>query len=245
MGCGASTAAPPASTTLPTAASASADTATSAADPKAAEKARAEAKAEERTLRSIFNSIDVDGDGSVTKRELQAKLQADTTIQDLLTKSGGSSDYVMDQLDVDGDGHVTFAEFEMMLSTDASKLAEDIVPGSAEVLPPAPPPPEAHSVDKLKALFDKIDASGDGKVSREELRAHMAKDDTVAELLVHAGGSKEYVFEQLNEDDDAFVTWDEFKSMLGADVQGFVTSALSEEEEAARLIEEEMAAAMA
>ena len=87
----------------------------------------AEAKAEERSLRSLFSSIDVDGDGRVTKRELQSKLKADSAVQDLLKKAGGSEDYVMDQLDVDGDGFVTYAEFEAMLSADAGKLVEAVL----------------------------------------------------------------------------------------------------------------------
>ena len=122
----------------------------------------------------------------------------------------------MEQLDVDGDGFVTFDEFEAMLSTDASKLASVVgVAVPAEL-------PEATSLSKLKKLYDAIDTSGDGQVSREELRAHMAKDETVATLLVQAGGSREFVFEQLNANDDGFVSWDEFKAMLSADASRFV-----------------------
>ena len=221
----------------------------SASVPQGAGEATSAAKAEEKTLRSIFNSIDVDGDGAVTKNELQKKLQADSAVQDLLTKAGGAVDYVMEQLDVDGDGIVTWSEFEAMLSTDASKLAVTV--GVAVPVELA----EATSLEKLKKLYDAIDTSGDGQVSREELRAHMAKDERVVTLLVQAGGSREYVFEQLNENEDGFVSWDEFRSMLSADVGGFVGAkpatltapeahtapavpAMSEEEEAAALLAE-------
>ena len=77
MGCGAS---------LPTAGAAEAE-ATTDLTPAAA-------KYEEKTLRKLFKSIDVDGDGNVSKSELHAKLRADSAIQDLLTKAGGSADYV-------------------------------------------------------------------------------------------------------------------------------------------------------
>ena len=77
MGCGAS---------LPTAGAAEAE-ATTDLTPAAA-------KYEEKTLRKLFKSIDVDGDGNVSKSELHAKLRADSAIQDMLTKAGGSADYV-------------------------------------------------------------------------------------------------------------------------------------------------------
>lgn len=172
-------------------------------------------------LRSLFDTIDADGNSSITKKELQAKLAQDETVQELLVKAGGSADYVMEQLDVDGDGIITWKEFEAMLSVDASKLAETIAPGSA---PPVPPPPrkEETSMDRLRKLFDTIDTSGDGKVSRSELQAHMRKSDEVVKLLFANGGSVDYVFDQLNGNDDDAITWDEFSSMLTPDARKFV-----------------------
>jgi len=69
-------------------------------------------------LQKVFESIDVDGSGEISKRELEEKLKQDTELQGLLEASGGSGDYfVLEQLDLDGDGSVTWAEFESMLGT--------------------------------------------------------------------------------------------------------------------------------
>ena len=50
----------------------------------------------------------------------------------------------------------------------------------------------------------------------------MAEDDTVATLLVAAGGSDQYIFEQLDEDGDGVVEFAEFDRMLSSDAEMFV-----------------------
>lgn len=67
-------------------------------------------------LRTVFESIDTDGSGSISKAELAQKLQDDNELQTLLEAAGGDGSwYVLEQLDQDGDGEVTWTEFEAML----------------------------------------------------------------------------------------------------------------------------------
>jgi len=67
-------------------------------------------------LHNVFNVMDVDGSGTITKEELFAKLKADKELQTLLEAAGGDGEwFVLEQLDLDGDGEITWMEFEAML----------------------------------------------------------------------------------------------------------------------------------
>ena len=67
-------------------------------------------------LKNIFESMDKDGSGTITKDELKTKLDGDSELQTLLEAAGGDgSMFVLEQLDLDGDGEVTWMEFEAML----------------------------------------------------------------------------------------------------------------------------------
>ena len=70
-------------------------------------------------LQDVFNEMDKDGSGTITRNELAEKLKADDELQKLLTAAGGDGNwYVLEQLDLDGDGEITWMEFEAMLATD-------------------------------------------------------------------------------------------------------------------------------
>ena len=167
-------------------------------------------KAAASPLRSLFNSMDVDGNGYVSQAELRSKIAKDDEIQKLLTAAGGDgSSHVWEQLDDDGDGKITWAEFEGMLSPDSGAFV-DVVAGPGT----AAPEEDDKPVD-LKALFKSIDVDGDGTITKAELRKKLAADNTVQKLLTKMGGDgNSHVFEQLDEDDSGTITWEEFESML-------------------------------
>lgn len=72
-------------------------------------------------LHNVFESIDVDSSGSISKNELMAKLKKDNELQTLLQAAGGDgSTFVLEQLDIDGDGEITWMEFEEMLGDVSS-----------------------------------------------------------------------------------------------------------------------------
>ena len=65
----------------------------------------------EARLRALFTSIDVDGNGTLSREELSTKLRQDTEIQTLVDSAGKSSMYLFEQLDADSDGSITVEEF--------------------------------------------------------------------------------------------------------------------------------------
>ena len=67
-------------------------------------------------LKSLFESIDTDGSGTLSRGELKAKLEADDELPNLLGLAGGESWSIVTQLDADGDGEITWLEFERMIT---------------------------------------------------------------------------------------------------------------------------------
>ena len=72
----------------------------------------------ESRLRQLFTGIDADGNGTLSREELAAKLWADTDIEELMTDAGKSSHYVFEQLDADGDGSIDIDEFVKLCVPD-------------------------------------------------------------------------------------------------------------------------------
>ena len=219
MGCGASSAAPAAPDAPATAAGVlSAATSANRSDAR---------KAAAAPLRAIFDQMDADGNGFISKAELQKKLSQDQEIQTLLESAGGSASYVFEQLDDDGDGKVTWAEFEGLLSPDAAAFV-DVVAGPTALDEDEAPVTEAE----LKALFTSIDKDGTGTISAVELQQKLNADQSVQKLLNRVGGDgKSHVFSQLDEDGDGTITWNEFRNMLsedgGAEMTGLEVSGMA------------------
>jgi len=75
-----------------------------------------------RRLRRMYDSIDKNGDGFVSKQELAATLKKDARVADLLEIAGVNIElYVFEQLDKDQDGCITWEEFQEQLC-GAAKL---------------------------------------------------------------------------------------------------------------------------
>jgi len=67
-------------------------------------------------LKTVFESIDNDSSGTLSKAELKSKLAADDELQQLLGLAGGETWSIITQLDGDGDGEITWMEFEQMIT---------------------------------------------------------------------------------------------------------------------------------
>merc|ERR1712176_495708 len=83
-------------------------------------------------LKGIFDSIDADQSGSVSKDELAAKLKADSDEHGLI-KDGTFRTF--EQLDTNSDGRITWEEFEKHLCGTATLEVKELgeVTGAVEV----------------------------------------------------------------------------------------------------------------
>ncbi|KOO22056.1 calmodulin [Chrysochromulina tobinii] len=158
-----------------------------------------EGKAE---LRRLFHSIDTDGSGVVSSKEwgkaigqhwkLMGRFFGGLTI--------GEVGQMFKKLDADGSGDLTWGEFETALQQmDWSvRLAQALESqqGAAE----------------LKALWDRLDKNGDGKVSGKEWGSAVHKNQQV--MAKYFGGKDlkgiGKMFSKIDADGSGDLTWDEF-----------------------------------
>lgn len=110
----------------------------------------------------LFGKVDSDGDGSVSKTELQALLEAMSG--GTASKTGVSSDDAFAALDTDSDGSLSQAEF------DAGRPPGD--GPQAGSMPPPPGGPEgaggAQASSTSSTTYDPLDTNEDGVVSLTE-----------------------------------------------------------------------------
>jgi len=91
--------------------------------------------------KAIFDSLDTDGMGTLSKSELGAGLVANEEVKTLLGVE--SAEEAMKKLDVDGDDDITWTEFEQaILKMHGSALPEE-EPAAPPPEPAAPPPEPA------------------------------------------------------------------------------------------------------
>lgn len=121
----------------------------------------------------LFGKVDSDGDGSVSKTELQALLEA--LSGGTASQMGVSSDEVFSQLDADGDGSLSEAEFDAGRPSGAGGEA-----GGMQAMGGMPPPPErpggpggaggaaGASGSSQATSYDPLDTNEDGVVSAAE-----------------------------------------------------------------------------
>lgn len=167
-------------------------------------------------LDQMFDSFDVNGDGSISREELTSELdsflkRSDTIsgngVQTLLAESGLNPFLnIFDQLDANKDGKITRQEFkEQLQPAKAAKVIGEL----------------------LKEVFDSIDVNKDGSLTPDELnkaygqlfeKKEVKSGKSWSTLLVDAGLNPDfYVFEQLDDNSDGKVTWEEFSSRLKAE----------------------------
>lgn len=102
-------------------------------------------------LRKNFDDIDIDGDGTLTKRELRIVLK---NFGSNLTQS--EMNEWIDRADTNGDGVIDFDEFvAAYIQREDRRLVAKL---------------SYQQIGALKMKFDEIDVSGDGRLSKEELR---------------------------------------------------------------------------
>lgn len=164
-------------------------------------------------LNDVFDRIDANGDGNISRQELAAafdhllqcsEIESQKSVRTLVMESGLNPYFnVFDQVDSNHDGKISRQEFQEHLHpAKAQKVVGQL----------------------LRDVFDGIDVNKDGSLSRKELQDAYGKLLNTTEeksgkswtnLLLDAGLNPDfYVFEQLDTNHDGKVTWEEFSSTL-------------------------------
>jgi len=166
-----------------------------------------------RLLKNVFNQLDANGDGNISKDELSesferlldcSERQSRKSFRTLIADAGlNPYFYVFEQLDTNQDGKITWEEFEAQLHP--TKAATNIK-------------------QMLKERFNQLDANGDGSISKVEFSASLERlldcseiksEKSFRTLIVDAGLNPDfYVFEQLDTNQDGRITWEEFQAQL-------------------------------
>ena len=76
----------------------------------------------------MFSVVDTDGNGALSNKEIQAKMDSDDELKTLVKDAGMNPADLFEELDADGDGSVTMLEFlkllDVMAQEEREKLAE-------------------------------------------------------------------------------------------------------------------------
>ena len=156
-----------------------------------------------QALKKHFDDLDKSGDGDLSKREVKEALRS-------FAKKDKSGTYpklkelnaLFDAMDLDGDGHVSYDE--------VCEYIDERLAGDGE--PRRSPPKDAKTTfaKALKKHFDDLDKSGDGDLSKREVKAALAsfakKDKKGTYLKLKELAS---IFEDMDLDGDGHVSYEE------------------------------------
>merc|ERR1711972_122987 len=184
----------------------------------------------------IFDSIDANADGTVSKEELAVAVEKDGSLGAFIEEAGLclNTDFS------NKDGRVSWEEFQK----DLKEKAVEEVRLTGE-LAAAEVPVREKVITQLKGIFDSIDTNKDGSVSKEELAAKLKadtdehglmKDDSFGQLVQEAGFNPNFrTFDQFHTCSDDRITWEEFEKNL----RGTATLEVKETGEVAGAVEVE------
>ena len=152
----------------------------------------------------LFGKVDSDGDGAVSKTELQALLEAMSG--GTASQAGVSSDDVFSQLDADGDGGLTQAEFDAGRPSGAAGEAGGGMQAMGGM--PAPPggPGGASASADSTTTYDALDTNKDGEVSLTERLA--GSTSSVEQDAITA------LFNAIDTDGDASISASESRTFI-------------------------------
>ena len=165
-------------------------------------------------IRSIFESFDVDGSGSLDREEVR---QACVKLGKVMTRQ--ELDEAMYEMDADCSGTVDFQEFLMYVKSSGDGLSEAINVAASlkmEANQRAAKRSEAAEVmaaydrvlpTAMKDLFDEVDADGNGSLDAEEVARFVRKLKPTRYMSAEEISN---VMAQMDIDGDGSVTFDEF-----------------------------------
>lgn len=155
--------------------------------------------------KAIFDRMDTDGSGTISKAEFKAGLLSDEDAKALMKEHRlGDADGALSKFDLDGDGEITWMEFEETLMKPPEPDAADLM-----VM-------EASAAEQLlattRAIFDRMDTDGDGSLTKAEIKAGLETDPEMQKLF--AGESAFMALKRLDLDGDGEVSWAEFSEAV-------------------------------
>jgi Ca2+-binding EF-hand superfamily protein len=115
------------------------------------------------TVRTIFNRVDQDGDGAVSRDEVKAVLKKAGVGDGILgpIKVSLAAGSVLDRFDADGDDRVTYSEFVQK----GAEMLKATAWGSADAVE-----------SLIRESFTQVDSNSDGAVTPEEVVAQVRAD---------------------------------------------------------------------
>lgn len=152
----------------------------------------------------FFGKVDSDGDGAVSKTELQALLEAMSG--GTASQAGVSSDDVFSQLDADGDGSLTQAEFDAGRPSGAAGEAGGGMQAMGGMPPPPGGPGGASASANSTTTYDALDTNKDGEVSLTERLA--GSTSSVEQDAITA------LFNAIDTDGDASISASESRTFI-------------------------------
>lgn len=161
------------------------------------------------SLKRLFDRIDSDSSGAISRKEWGAAVGKQATRADMQSYFGGinakESGKMFAHLDVDKGGSLTFDEFV------AGSAAYGVRRRVADVMA------TEHNRAELRALFEQIDTDGDGCVdSREWGRAVSRHGFAMSKYFGGVTPSQiGKAFRKIDADGSNTLTWDEFERFVG------------------------------
>lgn len=152
----------------------------------------------------LFGKVDSDGDGAVSKTELQALPEAMSG--GTASQAGVSSDDVFSQLDADGDGSLTQAEFDAVRPSGAAGEAGGGMQAMGGMPPPPGGPGGASASADSTTTYDALDTNEDGEVSLTERLA--GSTSSVEQDAITA------LFNAIDTDGDASISASESRTFI-------------------------------
>ena len=127
----------------------------------------------------LFTKLDVDGNGSIDKSELSDFMSFVASAQG--TQATDSSQ-LFSKLDADGDGAVSQSELADGARSLFDELRSQMMAASSDTSQPP-----AVDQSRTDELFSKMDANGDGAVSKDELGSFLSANPPPGPAQGHRG----------------------------------------------------------
>lgn len=161
--------------------------------------------------KNLYEILDKDNDGQVTKSELREAMQRSAAIRKALQTYDTQAAYnFIDSADTDNDGMMSFEEFTSFLAVSKREEFDRYV----DMLD-APPVLDEVAMGEAKILYDIIDANGDGTITKEELKEAVSVSPQIRNALnLHGFYECTEFVENADIDDDGQMSFAEFKSYI-------------------------------